>query len=414
MPSTINPTNHTPRRFRRCAVAGKSVTSDVAVIVVLLIGLIVAGATDCCAQLAADDLGASGPPALPDDPAAVIAVVGQSPILWGDVQPKVDGRIRQALEQTKQEMPPDQLAIARAQLTRLALKEAIQTKMMSECFLLEQVGTQAAEKRSEVSEMMHSRARQMFFENEVEKLKEQYKTEDLTELNAILSEKGLSLQARQREFTDMMLGHMYMRSKVEQDPKVTIAEINSRYARDLNRYRHGAKARWEQLSVLFENHPSREAARAAIVAMGNEAYYGNMKAVAKEKSEEPFASDGGQHDWTTQGSLASKPLDEQLFSIPLDKISDVIEDDQGLHLIRVIERSSPGVQPLAELQDQIREQLKQEKISAAQAEMVKQMTKRVPVWTLFPQDVPDAKPLQVTRETVQPVSRSGGRVPLNR
>ena len=145
---------------------------------------------------------------LPDDPATIMAVVGQSPILWGDIQPKVDGRIQQVLKEQNLKLPPEQLAPARMNLARGALTQAIQTKMMSESFLLEQVGTQAASKRREVSEMMTSRARQMFFENELEGLKEKYETEDLTELDAKLRETGTSLRARQREFTDMMLGHM--------------------------------------------------------------------------------------------------------------------------------------------------------------------------------------------------------------
>lgn len=160
---------------------------------------------------------------LPSDPATVVAVVGQSPILWGDIQPKIDARINQVLKELNRELPKSELEPARRQLAKGAIQQAIQSKMMSESFMLDQVGTEAAEKRKEVSEMMASRARQMFFDNELEELKKQYETEDLTELDAKLRESGSSLRARQRDFTDMMLGHMYMRSKIEKDPSVTIA-----------------------------------------------------------------------------------------------------------------------------------------------------------------------------------------------
>ena len=194
----------------------------------------------------------------------------------------------------------------------------------------------------------------------------------------------------------MMLGHMYMRSKIEQDPPVTLAEINARYERDTETYERGAQARWEQLSVLFSNHPSREAAHKVISDMGREAYYGgNLQAIARQRSEEPFADDGGVHDWTTQGSLASKAIDEQVFKIPLDRMSEIIEDAQGLHIVRVLERKPAGVQPLAELQDQIRSDLKKEKILAAQNEMLEQMQQRVPVWSIYPDDFPGAKPLRI-------------------
>ena len=344
---------------------------------------------------------------LPDDPATVMAVVGQTPILWGDIQPKVDGQIAKVLKQQKVEIPKEHLAPARKNLARGALRQAIQTKMMSESFLLEQVGTQSAEKRQEVSTMMSSRARQMFFENELKGLQKKYGTEDLTKLDALMRETGTSLRARQREFTDMMLGHMYMKSKVNQDPHVTIAEINASYASNLDSYRHNAKARWEQLSVMFSNYGSRDEAYKAIVNMGREAFYGgNLQAVARDKSEEPYASDGGVHDWTAEGSLKSKPIEKQIFSIPLNKMSEIIEDEDGLHIVRVLERKAAGVLPLADLQEDIRKKIKQEKIVAAQDKMLREMNRKVPVWSMYPDDMPGAKPLRPNSVATRPATKS--------
>lgn len=383
----------------------------------LLVGLTIHLAANLAAQasLAAQGLGPSGPPAddsapLPDDPATVMAVVGQSPILWGDIEPKVSGRINEVLSQMGKEVPENQLAPARKHLARGALVQAIQSKMLSESFILEQVGTQSAEKRREISDMMHSRARQIFFDNEVKSLQEKFEIENLTELDTKLRKNGSSLRARQREFTDMMLGHMYMRSKVNKDPQVTIAEINTRYAKQIDSYGYGAKARWEQLSVLFENHPTREAASIAIAAIGREAYFGgNLQAVARDKSEEPFAYEGGLHDWTTKGSLASKAMDKQIFSIPLNRMSEIIEDDQGLHIIRVLERKEAGIQPLANLQEDIREKIKKEKVASAQEKMLTEMHKRIPVWSMYPQDMLGAKPLQPTSIATRPVPNSSAK-----
>lgn len=347
---------------------------------------------------------------LPTDLATVVAVVGQSPILWGDIQPKVDGRIQAVLKQTKQELPPAELAKARVMLSHAALSQSIQSKMLREAFLQDQIGTQASEKREEATGIMLSRARQMFFENELKGLKKKYNTEDLSVVDSKLRESGSSLQARQREFTDMMLGHMFMRSKVPQDPNVTIAEINARYRKDIEQYKQGARARWEQLSVMFSNHPNKDAARKAIVEMGREAYFGgNLQAVAKAKSEEPFASDGGLHDWTSQGSLASKRLDQEIFSIPLNKMSEIVEDDQGLHIIRVLERKAPGVRPLHELQDEIRETIKKEKVRDAQTKMLSEMKKSIPVWSIFPDDVEGAKPIRPATVATRPPTGSTGR-----
>lgn len=334
---------------------------------------------------------------LPEDPAAVIAVVGRSPVLLGDVMGKVEARINEVLAKTNQEIPQAQLEIARVNLVRGMLGQAIRNKMMRESFLLDQVGTEAADKREEADATLTSRARQMFFESELPELKKQYEVDDLNELDAILREKGSSLATRQRDFVDAMLGHLYIRSKVDREPTVSIAEINEYYREQLDDFERPTRARWEQLTVLFENFDSREAAHQAIWDMGREAYFGgNVQAVAREKSQEPFAGKGGLHDWTAQGSLASEVLDREIFRLPLNELSDIIEDSSGYHIIRVLERQQAGLIPLSEVQDDIRATIRESKITESQRKVMQDMQVRIPVWSLFPDDLPGAKPLPLS------------------
>ncbi len=348
---------------------------------------------------AAPALGQRLPPEqipLPDDPAAVIAVVGESPILLGDLMPKVDAKIAEVEAQAGQKIPEDKVVQVKAQLARQLLAQTIQNKMMRESFLVDQVGTAAADKRAEADAKLTSRARLMFFESELPELQKQYKTEDRAELDKILAAKGSSLAARQREFVDQMLGHLYIRSKVDREPSVSISEINEYYEINKRSYDRPARARWEQMSVLLERFPDAESARQAIMAMGNEAFYGgNMQAVAREKSQEPFASSGGLHDWTTLGSLASPVLEEQIFSIPLNAMSEIIADDQGFHIVRVLGRTDAGALPLAEVQDEIRAKLREQKIQESQTNVMAKMKDRIPVWSLFPEDTPGSRPLPI-------------------
>ncbi|MGB7348205.1 MAG: peptidyl-prolyl cis-trans isomerase [Pirellulaceae bacterium] len=344
---------------------------------------------------------------LPDDPAAVIAVVGTSQILLGDIKPKVDAMLDEALSKSGQEIPEDILIAARVNFTRRLLGPAIQSKQMRESFLLEQVGTQGADKRREAAEMMASRARQMFYESEVAELKKKFDVNTLPELDEKMRENGSSLKARERDFMDAMLGHMFMRSSINKEPNVTLSEINTHYITHKDEYYQTSRAKWEQFTVLFANHPSRDAAMKKIWEMGRETYFGGKFApVAKSKSEEPFAAEGGLHDWTNQGSLASKKLDQQIFSLPLNEMSDIIEDETGLHIVRVLAREDAGVQPLSDVQESIKEKLKQEKIAIDEKAMVKKMREQVPVWSIFPDDIPGARPLNVPSVATLPNARN--------
>ena len=211
-----------------------------------------------------DDVDQAQSSHLPSDPAAIVAVVGSTPILLGDMLPRVDARIAEVTAKTGQEIPPDQLHFARLNLIRGMLAQAIQNKMMRESFLIDQVGTENADKRDEADARLASKARQMFFESELPQLKKQYKTDDMAELDRQLRAKGTSVASRQREFVDMMLGHLYIRSKVNKDPNVTISEINEYYLANQKEFVKPTRARWEQLTVRFDRFASKEEAKKAI------------------------------------------------------------------------------------------------------------------------------------------------------
>lgn len=332
---------------------------------------------------------------LPEDPATVVAVVGSSPILLGELKPKVDARIAEVLSKTDQEVPEDQLRFVRLQMTRGLLSQAIQNRVMRECFLLDQVGTQAADKRREADATMQSKARQMFFESELPDLMKKYEVTTAPEVDAKLREIGSSLPLKQNEFIDAMLGHLYIRSKVNKDPPVSLSEIVLHYQAHRDDFSRKARARWIQLTVLMANHPNRDAAYDVIWQMGREAYYGNMRAVARDRSEDPFADTGGLHHWTNKGSLASSVLEEQIFSIELDSMSQIIEDSDAFYIVRVLEREDAGVRPLADVQDEIRTLIQKRKVEESQEKVLEEIRQRVPVWSLYPEDMPGAKALSI-------------------
>lgn len=332
---------------------------------------------------------------LPEDPSEVVAVVGQTPILAGELLPKIDRRIAAVAEKTNRPLSETEIHFGRVNMFRSLLSQTIQSKMMREAFLLNQVGTQAAEKREEVKKMMQTRARKLFMEAQVPRYREQFEVESLTEVDAKLREQGASLKTLEREFIDSMLGRMYLQEMIDQEPEVTLGEVQEYYNQHLEEYEQPARARWEQLTVRFDRFPSRADADRAIREMGNEALFGgNMQAVAKDRSQEPFASSGGVHDWTNRGSLASKILEEQIFQLPLNRMSEIIEDDEGFHIIRVTDRKPAGRTPIAELQDEITEAIRERKVIESEEKLLARMREQVPVWSVFPEDLEGARPLQ--------------------
>jgi parvulin-like peptidyl-prolyl isomerase len=112
--------------------------------------------------------------------------------------------------------------------------------------------------------------------------------------------------------------------------------------------------------------------------------------VAKKHSEAPSASDGGQYDWVTRGSLASQVLDEAIFTLPTNKLSPILEDDRGFHIIRVLERQDARRTDFVSAQEEIREKLKKEKIQQQVTAYVDRLKTKTRVWTVFDDEQADA------------------------
>ena len=138
-----------------------------------------------------------------------------------------------------------------------------------------------------------------------------------------------------------------------------------------------------------------------LAVMGNEVLAGRpFEEVARARSEGPTAQAGGTFDWTGKGSLASKPLDEAIFSLPVGQLSTILEDESALHIVRVIERQDAGRTPFLEAQVQIRQTLRDERRRKQVESYLAKLREQTPIWTVFDDDGP--QPRVAGRPTTTP------------
>ena len=98
--------------------------------------------------------------------------------------------------------------------------------------------------------------------------------------------------------------------------------------------------------------------------------------MAKVKSDGVTAKSGGQYDWTNKGSLKTQIIDDTLFAIPVGAMSQILESDSGFHIVRVLERKDAGRKPFTDVQVEIRDKLKDERLHAAQDKYLEQLRSR--------------------------------------
>lgn len=308
----------------------------------------------------------------PCEGALPLATVGSEWILAGEVL----GSVNELIEQNKDRIPKDQLEEQRAMLVRQKLKQKIETK------LIYQDARRTIPKEN--IPMIEEKLGEYFEKEELPGLMERSGAKSRQELEQKLQGFGTSLDRERRTFMERALAQQWVHEQIKSDGEISHEQMLAYYQEHSAEYEYPAQARWEQLMVRFSDFPSKAEAYAAIAAMGNRVLAGTPFAeVAKAGSAGATAGQGGQRDWTSKDSLVSEALNQALFGLPVGSLSPILEDAQGFHIIRVLERKEAGRTPFLEAQVGIREKIREQRRRGKVDEYLARLKQEIPVWTVF-------------------------------
>jgi len=328
----------------------------------------------------------------------LIAVVGPDHILAGEMFPMVDS----VLSEYADKMPKEQMLKLRREYVRPALKSYIPTKVMYLSFFKQMAGkglTVAQQTDAKTKAM--ARGRKIFYEQRIPQLLESNSAVDLVDLDRKLQDRGFSVSIMEKQFIETVMAQQVVQMQVPEQPQVLLSELRSEYDAKPEKWERPARAKWRQITVRFEKDRSREQMQEKIALLGNSIFIGGapFESVAKQSSEGFTAAQGGLHDWTVQGSLKSEVLDKAIFTIPLRRLSSIIEDEFGMHIIEVLEREEARKVPFEESQKDLQEELRKSKREKLIKEVQDKAMDTMPIWTKWPEDIPGSRPLsEITGE----------------
>ena len=226
--------------------------------------------------------------------------------------------------------------------------------------------------------------RNFFYKKSIPSMMKKANVKTVDELGQKLADLGSSLQWQQRLFIERALGQQWMSMEVKFDAPVNPENMLAYYQQNLADYEHTARARWEELMVRFSEYPDKEAAYRKIADLGNQVMRGLPFAeAARRGSDGATAGDGGARDWTAQGSLVAERVDEALFRLPVGQLSPILESEQGLHIVRVIEREDAYRTPYTEVQEKIRKTLQDERADEESRTYLARLRDTTPIWTIY-------------------------------
>jgi hypothetical protein len=321
------------------------------------------------------------------DPAEIVAYVGSEFVQANELLPVVNERLAMFLAKPPagfDQLPPAAREEQINQGRRLLMKQQLEDTIRIKLLLAEIRRKISSEQWTKHEEQM----RKYFNTNDIKPLQEQYKATSVMDLDNKLRKQGSSLDAQRTASIERNMAISWLNTEVKDEKReATHEEMLTYYRAHLSDWETPARVRWEQLTVKFQNYDSKAAARSALVRWGNEIWRGApFAAVAKAHSQDIAAEDGGLHPWVGKGSLRSSVLDEALFALPVGALSQILEDDDGLHIVRVLEREDAKRTGFSEVQPEIKKTLQSGNKDQQRMEYIAKLRKKTRVLTIFDDD----------------------------
>ncbi len=314
------------------------------------------------------------------DRAAIIARVDGDVILAGDVLPSVN----ETLAANKDKIPAEELDNIRRMLMQQRLEPLIETRLL----YAEAVRKIPADHLPKINEKLGTE----FEKGPLERMMQQAKVTTRQQLDARLREFGSSVAKEKQNFLMQVVARQWLQNTVHVREEVTRDEMLAYYQQHATDYDRPARVRWQELFLRNERFDSSSTARQELIGLGNRLLGGeDFAALARQHSHGFTAAEGGVHEWTTAGSLASPTLDNALLTLPPGRLSPIMEDERGWRIVRVIEREAAGRVPFAETQEEIKKAIRDERFAEARAKYLEGLRAGSYVWTAFGETLPSAQ-----------------------
>jgi parvulin-like peptidyl-prolyl isomerase len=283
-------------------------------------------------------------------------------------------------QQLAQRARPQMSAREIEQMRRELTKQALETIIDQKAVVYRARKEMPAEAWPKIEKSVH----EQFEKTHIKDLMARANVKTRQELDRVMQQSGTSIERQKKAFLERSLAAQWIRKEVNYDPEVTHQEMLDYYQEHREEYLVKGRVNWEELAVRFDKFATKDAAYQAIAQMGNDVFAGRPFAeVAKASSQGITADQGGARGWTNQGSLASETLDGVLFTMRPGTLSRILEDDRGFCIVRVIAREDASYKNFVDVQTEIRDKIKKEKVDRGVKEYLAKVRSQTPVWTIF-------------------------------
>jgi parvulin-like peptidyl-prolyl isomerase len=193
-------------------------------------------------------------------------------------------------------------------------------------------------------------------------------------LEAKLEASGATYDELLGVIREIELVRILIEQQIEPNVEVTDEEIAAFYKENPSLFEAGERVHAFHIVFIVSetaDESAQEAARAKAAAARERAVAGveDFTTIAKQLSEGPTASTGGDLGWVTRDALVG-PLAEAVFSLEPGEISEVVRSPFGYHVATISERRPAETISLEEATSQIEAALRRDKATEAVTQLL--------------------------------------------
>ncbi len=172
---------------------------------------------------------------------------------------------------------------------------------------------------------------------------------------------------KSKEVTDLLedlrkrvIAETYLKKKVEQDAKISDAEMKNFYEQNKERFKSGEEVRASHILVKTEKEAQDIMAQLKKGA--------GFEELAKKYSQDSTAAKGGDLGWFPRKAMVPE-FEKAAFGLKEGELSGIVKTNFGFHIIKVTGKRPAGERSFDEVKDQIKANL----LPAKQQEIVQKL-----------------------------------------
>jgi peptidyl-prolyl cis-trans isomerase SurA len=210
---------------------------------------------------------------------------------------------------------------------------------------------------------------------QLDDIRKQNKLDTMEDLQKAVESEGLIWEDYKAQIKDKLMRDQVIRQEVAGHMDIAPEDVKQYYEAHKEEYEFPEQVVLAEIFLSTNGRTPEEVASIERKAqdLHDRVVRGqDFSQIAEKYSEGQTASDGGSIGTFKRGVL-DKALDDAVFKLNKDQITEVIRVKTGFEILKVVEHYQAGLQPLSAVQDQIQNKLYMQKMEPAMRDYLAQL-----------------------------------------